>query len=273
MAFKDFHDTRYKDARRLLIGSVAGVALTAGGLTALLWFSEPQTTEPAKVVVRAPPEPEPEPAPTPEPTLSSTDRFELAKRAFASGDLNKTREFVQEIDLVQLGSPFAWELAGFLQSHFGDKKAAMSTFTQGLASAPSAQLHYRRGVLYREEGDFEHAWEDFDRASRLDRTDFTISNERLMLLTQMGRNDQVREEILAQTTTGLPADIKAWVFGLCALALEKGQYPEAAKLLAFAQKNMDRQAFQRLLANPVILRHQNEPEIFSYYFTNIGKEP
>ena len=60
MAFKDFHDTRYKDARRLLIGSVAGVALTAGGLTALLWFSEPQTTEPAKVVVRAPPEPEPE---------------------------------------------------------------------------------------------------------------------------------------------------------------------------------------------------------------------
>jgi tetratricopeptide (TPR) repeat protein len=268
MAFWDFQDTRYTQARNLTILSVLSIVVVGCGVAALLWFDflSEKTARSAEVAAS---EPSASPAPTPGPK----ELFANAKTAYADGDLDGAREIMKTIDLPQLALPSAWELAGLLQSDAGHQKAAIEIYTRGLAAGPSAELFYRRGLLYRDAGDFDRALEDLGRATRLWPTDIAISNQRLLLLIQMGRQDQVREEILARTTTGVPAAPNEWIFGLCGVALEKGQYAEAEVLLANAQKSMNRKTFQLLLGNPVISRYQNRPEILRFFFTNLQAEP
>ena len=174
------------------------------------------------------------------------------------------------MDLAQAASPKAWELAGILKENAGDSRAAMEIFSRGIAAAPSEWLFYRRAVLHRTNGEFDLALDDMDRATANPPVDHLLSNERLLLLIQMGRQDQARAEL--QALNARNAEPAGWIFGLCGMALQNGEYQEAGRLLTSGKQSANPTAFQQILKNPVLSRHQTRPELMPFYFSNLPKK-
>ena len=193
-----------------------------------------------------------------------------AIRAFLSGEKDRAKQLLAGVDLAQAASPLAWELEGMLKEDAGDNRAAMETYSQGIAVAPSEWLFYRRANLHRASGEFDLALEDMDRATAIPSVHALISNERLLLLIQMGRQDQVRAEL--QALDARKAEPSSWIFGLCGMALQDGDYQKAGRLLASGKQSVDRSIFDQILKNPVISRYQTRPELMPFFFSNLPKK-
>ena len=190
-------------------------------------------------------------------------------RDFLSGNKDRAKQLLAEVDLVKVASPPAWELAGMLKEDAGDSPAAMEIYSRGIAAGPSEGLFYRRAILHRNIGEFDLALADMDRATASPPVHHLLSNERLLLLIQMGRLDQAHAELQALTTRNV--DPAGWIFGLCGMALQNREYQEAGRLLASAKQSADPTVFQQILKNPVLSRHQARPELMPFYFSNLSK--
>ena len=193
-----------------------------------------------------------------------------ALRSFLAGDNDRASELLARVDLAQAASPQAWELAGILKENAGDNRAALEVFSRGIAAAPSEWLFYRRAVLHRANGEFDLALDDMDRATANPPVDHLLSNERLLLLIQMGRQDQARAEL--QALNARNAEPAGWIFGLCGMALQNGEYQEAGRLLTSGKQSANPTTFQQILKNPVLSSHQARPELMPFYFSNLPKK-
>ena len=192
--------------------------------------------------------------------------IEEAVAAFKAGDNLEAARLLEKIDLAKANSAPAWELSGMLKEAAGDKPGAMDCYSRGIAAAPSEGLFYRRAVLYRAEGRLESALGDLTSATSRPPVHMLLSNERLLLLIQMGRQEQVRREIDDAILHGSSPDGRC--FALAALALESGNFPEGARLLALARQSVAPVIFQQVLLGPVFVRYQSEPAVMRFYFGN-----
>jgi len=192
-----------------------------------------------------------------------------AVSSFLSGEKDRAKQLLARVDLAQAASPPAWELAGMLKEDAGDSRGAMEIYSRGIAAAPSEWLFYRRAILHRASGEFDLALDDMDRATASPPVHHLLSNERLLLLIQMGRQDQARAEL--QALNARNAEPAGWIFGLCGMALQDGKYQEAGRLLASGKQSADPSVFQQILKNPVLSRHQARPELMPFYFSNLQK--
>jgi hypothetical protein len=205
------------------------------------------------------------------PALPPSDPYQkrivAAVKIFMSGDRPGARDLLSGVDLVKANSAPAWELAGLLKEFEGDNNAAGDYYTRGIGLTPTGGLFYRRAVLRRTAGNFPQALEDMDRAEKMMPENPVFSNERILLLIQMGRKAQAGAEMKALSDRGGEAD--GWIFGFCGMALEKGDYGQAKNLLGIGKRTVAPEVFEQMLKNPVISRHQSRPEIMPFFFSNI----
>jgi len=194
-----------------------------------------------------------------------------ASRLFLAGDLDAARRVLLQVDLGRAQSAEGWELAGMLEESVGNSRSALTQYTRGLAIRQSGSLYWHRAHLLRQRGDFAPAMKDMDLAASLAPNDITISNERLLLMVQAGRADQANAEIKALREHDGTRNAGAWIFGLCGVALQNGEYSEAEKLLAVAKESVPPQIFDRMLKDPVLVRHMARPEITAFYLSNLPK--
>ena len=194
-------------------------------------------------------------------------RIAAAVKIFMSGDRPGARDLLSGVDLVKANSAPAWELAGLLKEFEGDNKAAEDYYTRGIGLTPTGGLFYRRAVLRRTAGNFPQSLEDMDRAEKMMPENPVFSNDRILLLIQMGRKAQAGAEMKALSDRGGEAD--GWIFGFCGMALEKGDCGQAKNLLGIGKRTVAPEVFEQMLKNPVISRHQSRPEIMPFFFSNI----
>jgi tetratricopeptide (TPR) repeat protein len=192
-----------------------------------------------------------------------------AARLFLAGDLEGSRSVLLGVDLSRARSAEAYELAGMLEEAAGKSESARDLYTKGLAVKPNAALYAHRADLLRKREDFDAALADMDRAAALAPMDIGISNERLLLLVQAGRIGQADAEIKAIREREGTGNAGAWLFGVCGIALENGEYSEAKKILTLAKQSIPPKIFDRMLKDPVLIRHMTRPEITPFYLGNL----
>jgi len=252
---KYFQDLRYrKDRITLVVILSIAVILLAGA--ALLLHPKPPLPE----------------GKSPSATIGNPRKeIDEAKRLFLSGDVDASRRVLLQVDLENAGSAEGWELAGILEEAVGNNPSALTQYTRGLGIRPSASLYWHRAHLLRQRGDFAPAMKDMDLAAAAAPRDITISNERLLLMVQAGHVDQANAEIKTLREHGGTDNAAAWIFGLCGVALQNGEYSEAKKILDVAKASVPPQIFDRMLKDPAIVRHMARPEIKKFYFSNLPK--
>ncbi len=202
---------------------------------------------------------------------NSRKEIDDASRLFSEGNPDAARRVLLQVDLERANSAEGWELAGMLEEAVGNNLSAMTQYTRGLAIRPSASLYWHRAHLLRQRGDFAPAMKDLDLAAAAAPRDITISNERLLLMVQAGLADQANAEIKTLRERGGTDNAAAWIFGLCGVALQNGEYSEAKKILDVAKASVPPQIFDRLLKDPAIVRHMARPEITAFYLSNLPK--
>lgn len=267
-----FQDPRFRRERIFWVLVIPLLIILLPGLVFLLYISQteapPTQTQEVSAITAEPPIDTPAggleepPADPTAPWISAAEKACLANDKASAANLLQARSPTPE-DSVLL-----WELTTRLQALVGDTNGAMETCRRGIRNAPSQGLHYQMALLLRQQGKLEPALEELNQALSLAPGDAVLSNQRYLLLLQMGKDEQVRGEITAQISTPLPPPANAWIMGVAGLALQKGQYAEAAQLLEQARQVMDAPTFQRLLESPVLSRHQNQPEIFPFFIRN-----
>jgi len=194
--------------------------------------------------------------------------------AFESGDAALARKLIDRVDLSLAQPTSFWLLAGVLKEKAGDSSAAMDIYSKGIDSSPSPNLYYRRALLFRANGNLEAALGDLEEVVGEEPNDLLASNERFLLLLQMGRKEQMLAELRDKNSGGKSLREGSCVLGLCGLALENGQFSEAVTLLNHGKSLLEPTVFEQLLSNPVILRHQAHPALLPFYIRNIpGENP
>lgn len=202
---------------------------------------------------------------------SSRKEIDEASRLFLSGDVDAARRILLHVDLEGAQSAAGWELAGMLEEAVGNTQSAMAQYSRGLGIRPSGSLYWHRARLLRQRGDLAPAMKDMDLAAAAAPRDITISNERLLLMVQAGLADQANTEIKALREHGGTENAAAWIFGLCGVALQNGEFPEAKKILDIAKASVQPQIFDHMLKDPLLVRHMARPEITEFYFSNLPK--
>ena len=192
-----------------------------------------------------------------------------ASRLFLSGNLEAARRILLHVDLENASSAEGWELAGMLEEAVGNTPSALTQYARGLAICPSASLYWHRARLLRQRGEFAPAMKDMDLAAAAAPRDITISNERLLLMVQAGLADHANVEIKSLRENGGTDNSAAWLFGLCGVAFQNGEYSEAEKILDVAKVSVPHQIFDRMLKDPVMVRHMARPGITRFYINNL----
>ncbi len=273
-----FQDPRFgPDRIRLFKLLLAGLVLLAGAGLLLFLPQNPARNSAKPALPRKTTEeavPSTDTANEKSPALPSDpeERIEKAILAYSAGDTGGAEKLLTGVDLRRHGSAGAWELAGLLKQAAGDRKAAGEFYTQGIALFPSEGLYYRRALLYREDEALSQALEDMNKAAAHSPDDVVISNERLLLLLQIGRKDLVEKELQQLNSRDAGSSPGAWIFAMCGVALENGEYDKAARLLGLAKKSVPPQIFGQLLKNPVLVRQQTRPEILPFYISNLPSQ-
>ncbi|MEI8313118.1 MAG: hypothetical protein WCH98_20405, partial [Verrucomicrobiota bacterium] len=257
-------DERFRHEHHVVAVAVTFIFLALAGIAVVFSLRHDDDGTPVYAAV-------PGALPSREETADTPDKIiKKASRAFLSGEKDRANQLLADVDLAQAASPLAWELVGMLKQDAGDSKAAMEIYSRGIAAAPSEWLFYRRAILHRASGDLDLALEDMNRATASPPVQHLLSNERLLLLIQMGRQDQARTEL--QALKARNAEPAGWIFGLCGMALQDGEYQEAGRLIASGKLSADPSVFQQILKNPVLSRHQARPELMPFYFSNLPKK-
>ena len=254
-----FEDPLYGRERIFLFIVLPICLLIAAGIGAAIFLSHGQPAAPAEP---------PAPLPLLPAKPTTPELIDKAKKAYESGNTDSALFGLAKIDLSKADSPVGWELAGLLREKEGDKTGAFEAYSKGLSSNPSADLFYRRALVYRDWENLPAALGDLDDANRMNPHDPLYTNERYLLLIQMGMKEKVRAELTGFITSGVRTDTKEWIFALAAIALENAQYNDAAESLAACRSAFPPDTFVKLLKSPTMQRHQSRPEIFPFYINN-----
>ncbi|MFZ4778099.1 MAG: tetratricopeptide repeat protein [Terrimicrobiaceae bacterium] len=244
-----FQDSRFRrDRIRLVVTLILAATLLAG--VGLLFLTRGEAT-----------------------TGKGNDRKKIdeAVRHFLEGDLKAARGVLLRVDLEKARSAEGWELAGMLEEAAGKRESALAQYTKGLTIRQSGALYYHRARLLREQGDLASAMTDMDLAAARAPMDILISNERLLLMVQAGLVNQANAEIKKLRENGGSGSSGAWLFGLCGIALQNGEYSEARKILDVVRPSVPSKIFDRMLKDPVLVRHMARPEITAFYLSNLPK--
>lgn len=204
-------------------------------------------------------------------SANSREKISGALRHYQAGDLDSARRVLIQVDLENECSAEGWQLAGMLEEAVGNSRSALALYTKALAVTPSAALYLHRARLFRQRGDYVPAMSDMELAANRAPTDIAISNERLLLLIQAGCEGKASAEIKRLRELAGSGNADGWIFGLCGLALQNGEYLEAQKILSVAEASVPSQIFERMLKDPVIVRHMSRPEITAFYLKNLKK--
>lgn len=263
-----FADPRYRRERIILVIIVPLVLIVVGGGGYYLVQRQKKETKEdvARVLPDLPPTEKPV-MPTPPPETPA-QRLDRAAAAYKRGNTEEAARILAEVDLDEVNSPVGWALAGLLQAEAGNNDGAIDFYTQGINKTPSAELYYRRALLYRQARNMKEAYADFLKASDLSPTDIVLTNERILTLIQLGRKEEARD--LATALVQTDGTARSWIFGLAGLALEQQQYPEAAELLERARTLVDERTYRTLLDSPALSNYQNRPEIMEFFLQNIN---
>lgn len=260
-----FRDPRYRIERITWILVVPGIVVMLAVTCIIFYFREAAWRE-AELARRAREEAA-QPAPTPvKRAASAQEQVAEAAWAFDSGKVEEAKELLAGVDLEKLASPEAWSLAARVQASGENPAGGIETFTRAITATPSSELYYRRALLYRDTAEFDNARKDLEQAAALEPNNPIYPNERLLLLLQMGRKDQVKAEVTSIILS--KAEPRFWVFGLAGLALENKQFGEAAELLTKARALIDEKSYRQLLSNPTVSRHQGRSEIYPLFISN-----
>ncbi|MCX6969296.1 MAG: hypothetical protein NTV93_03960 [Verrucomicrobia bacterium] len=254
-----FEDPLYGRERRFLFIVLPLCLLIAAGIGLAIYISHSQPAAPVEPAA---------PLPLLPAKPTTAELIDKAKKAYESGNTDSALFGLAKIDLTTADSPVGWELAGLLREKEGDMTGAFESYSNGLATNPSADLFYRRALVYRGWENLPAALADLDAANRLDPHDPLYTNERYLLLIQMGLKENVRAELTGFVTSGVRTDTKEWIFALAAIALENAQYNDAAETLGACREAFPPGTFSKLLKSPVMQRHQAQPEILPFYINN-----
>jgi tetratricopeptide (TPR) repeat protein len=252
---KYFQDSRYRKDRITMVIVLSLAVILLAGIALLL----------------RPKPPLPEGKTPPAELGKALKEIDDASRLFSEGNPDAARRVLLQVDLERARSAEGWELAGMLEEAVGNNLSAMTQYTRGLAIRPASSLYWHRAHLLRQRGDLAPAMKDMDLAAAAAPRDITISNERLLLMVQAGLADQANAEIKALREHAGTDNSAAWIFGLCGVALHNGEYSEAKKLLAVSRASVPPRIFDRMLKDPVIVRHMARPEITAFYLSNLPK--
>lgn len=258
-----FDDPRYRQERILLVIVVPVSILLLAGVGTLLYFRETRVKEPPRLltadrVVES--EQDAEAAP-------KVEQLSAARTAFQEGDyaLAAQRLRAEFPGGVESMTPEALELLARIEEKLGNDGEALALYSRAIDSKPSGVLFYRRGVLHRKADRLKEAREDFDNAADLEPSDMLISNERYLLMIQMGDQPVVEEAIRLKMDLGLQSSKIGWAAALAAIALDKGNNDDAVMLLKALHSATDDQFFETLLANPVLIKYQNNPAVLPFF--------
>lgn len=250
-----FQDPRYRRDRIILVAIIGLAVVLLFGTFLLLSSKHPLSSG-------KPPSAE---------AADALKGIDEASRLFSAGDVNAARRVLLQVDLEKARSAEGWELAGILEEAAGNSPSALTQYTRGLAIKQSASLYWHRARLLRQQGNFAAAMKDMDLAAAAAPMDITISNERLLLMVQAGLGDQANAEIKTLSGRAGAGNTAAWIFGLCGVALQNGEYSEANKLLGVAKASVPPNTFDHMLKDPVIVRHMARPGIMEFYLSNLPK--
>lgn len=275
--FSYFQDPRFRQERiMLVIGLPLCFILLATVLVVTLYLPQRQSRGNTEMFRQAT---EPLPRETAKEKPAQTDtpdelynRLAEVRSTFLAGNLDAARAQLAEVNLDQAGLPLGWEMAGLLKESEGDTEAAMELYSKGISITPSEKLFYRRALLHRANGDLEAARKDLDQAASFSPSNTLVSNERLLLLIQMGQKEQARGEISSLGSLNGDTNTAGCIFALCGMALENGDYFQARDLLGRGKTLVDADTFEQILKNPVISRCLTRPEIMPFYFSNISAQ-
>jgi tetratricopeptide (TPR) repeat protein len=161
MAFWDFEDARYKGARALAIASVAGVVVTALGLT-LLFLNYDERVDKEMVHV---PTPEPTPTPSPEQIRQAQAeefRAEL-KGAIAKKDWDQIEAISKKILELNTDDIEGWRHLGWSQEQRGDLDGALASYSKAISLPHSNPYNqFLRARVLRKKGDIDAAIVDLE---------------------------------------------------------------------------------------------------------------
>jgi tetratricopeptide (TPR) repeat protein len=198
------------------------------------------------------------PAGPPQPVVAAMDLTE-AERAMEAGDLEGCRRALESVNWKE--SPLGWELAGRLAESNGDIRMAVSCYQKGLALGPTANLHLRLALVFLRGGDSPKALPHLETGCALDPSHALLSNLRLLTLLDVGRKNEVEQEVSAWSAIG--GDSAPWVFALAAVFFEHGDFQQGAGLLRLGRSTVDAATFDLLLNHPALARHANMPEVLA----------
>ena len=112
----------------------------------------------------------------------------LSSTQFRLGRFNEALESAQKLVSVAPTDAAAWELAAGAAQRAGNRDRAVQLISSGLEKLPeSAKLHYARGQLSREQGDFTAANVAYERAQQLGFTSADLFRNNAEALLEVGR--------------------------------------------------------------------------------------
>jgi|GEM_PF-1459444 hypothetical protein len=266
MSFSYFRDPRYQTERRLLFIGLPLVLLVGAGLGVGVVFlrphlgrlgnlgsGQPEARNILQPIVKYAPK-------TPQMALND------ARKAADEGDFERAAVLLDQVNPKAVRLADFVELSGRIKAATGFPEAARTEYARGLREDPSAHLHYWQAVLDRDAGDLSSAISHCDRALVMDRNHPLASNERLLLMLQLSKKEEVRSEITSLITDNRPK--AQWLVGLAGIALEEGQVEEAVTLLTHARSVLDRSDYFQLLTHPLLARHQTNARLFPLFLRN-----
>ena len=266
MAFWDFEDARYKGARALAIASIAGVVVTALGLT-LLFLNYNERVDKEMVHV---PTPEPTPTPTPSPeqirqAQAEEFRAEL-KGAIAKKDWDQIEAISKKILELNTDDIEGWRHLGWSQEQRGDLDGALASYSKAISLPHSNPYNqFLRARVLCKKGDIDAAIVDLEQASQGDPSSVGMSNLLMIYKLQDGRDDEVRAMVANYAVVGIKNQADLWLLGAAALALKEGDVPRADASLGGFQAVVDPRLFSELLGDPFFDPYRNNIDLIEYF--------
>ncbi|MEX1118242.1 MAG: tetratricopeptide repeat protein [Terrimicrobiaceae bacterium] len=266
MAFWDFEDARYKGARALTIASMAGVVVTAVGLTLLFWNYD---EKPADTIVAKPtPKPTPTPPPSPEQIRQSQIQELRATLAdpIARQDWQQIKSISKSILELDPADLEGWRHLGWSQEQRGELESALASYSQVISLPGSIPYdRFLRARVLRKKGDLAGAIMDLEEASKEDPGSVGMSNLLMIFKLQAGRDAEVRAMVASYAAVGIKNQADLWLLGAAALALKDGNIPRADASLGGFQAVVDPQLFSELLGDPFFDPYRNTVELIPYF--------
>ena len=283
MAFWDFQDHRYREARNLLVLSVLGLI---AGVGVLVWLYWPGRTNPegttAPVVAATPAStsrPTATPAPAPAPTAPTAPRAKPLReemlQALDAGEFDRAESLARQILEANPQDVDAWNRLGWIYKKRGDLPKALEAYDQTV-NLPSEQKDYylyQRALLHRQMKDYPSALRDMKQSAELNFSSVGVSNMLLILQIEGGEEDQAVRTMNSNAAMNLESQKPAWFLGLAAKLMKDGDFGQARDALATFKQSVPQDVFAELIDDPFFEPYRGQPALQSFFLPDPQASP